>query len=50
MNMLDQEGGFHVTREGFSHLSDLEWGAVGRMSSTVGDIGVTAMLESLDRD
>ena len=42
--------GFHVTREVFTHLSDLEWGAVGRMSSTVGNIGITAMLKSLDRD
>ena len=50
MNMLDDEDGFHVTREGFAHLSDLEWAAVWRMSSTVGDIGVTALLESLDRD
>ena len=50
MNMMVEGESFHVTREGFSHFSNFEWAAVGRMSSTVGDIGVTAMLESLDRD
>ena len=50
MNMMYEGEIFHATREGFAHLGDLEWAAVGRMSSTVGDIGVTAMLESLDRD
>ena len=50
MNMMDEGGSFHATREGFAHLSDLEWAAGGRMSSTVSDIGVTAMLEYLDRD
>ena len=50
MNMMDEGESFHATREGFANLSDLEWAAIGRMSSTVGNIGVTAMLESLDRD
>ena len=50
MNMMDEGESFHATREGFAHLSDLEWAAVGQMSYTVGGIGVTAMLESLDRD
>ena len=50
MNMMDEGESFHATREGFAHLSDLEWAAVGRMSSTVEDIGVTGMLESLNRD
>ena len=48
MNMMDEGEIFHATREGFANLSYLEWAAVGRMSSTVGNIGVTAMLESLD--
>ena len=50
MNMMDEEENFNAMREGFAHLSDIELVAVGRMSSTVGDIGVTAPLESLDRD
>ena len=50
MNMMDGEETFHPTREGFNHLSDLEWSAVGRMSSTVGETAISAMLESLDRD
>ena len=48
--MLDNEETFHATREGFNHLSDLERAAVGRMSSTVGEIALSAMLESFDRD
>ena len=50
MSTMDEQESFYATREGFDHLSDLKWTAVGRTSSTVGDIGVTAMLESLDRD
>ena len=48
MNILDDEETFHATREGFNHLSDLEWSAVERMSSTVGEIAISAMLEYLD--
>ena len=47
---MDEGESLHTTREGFAHLSDVGWGMVGRMSSTVEDIGVTAMLESRDRD
>ena len=47
MNMMDEGESFYATREGFAHLSDLEWSAVGQMSSTVVDIGITAMLKSL---
>ena len=51
MNMLDDDSdGFHATREDYDHLSDIEWAAVGRMSSTVGEHAVSAMLSSLDRD
>lgn len=46
MNMLsDEEERFHVTRESYSHLSEVE-----RMSSTVGEHAVCAMLFSLDSD
>ena len=37
MNRLDDEETFHATREGFTHLSDIEWSAVERISSTVGE-------------
>ena len=51
MNMLDDDSdSFHATREGYPHLSDIEWGAVERMSSTVGEHAVCAMLSALDRD
>ena len=50
MNMLDEEKIFHGKREGFIHLSDIEWSAVERMSSTVGQTAISAMLESLERD
>uniref|UniRef100_A0AAV1US40 Uncharacterized protein n=1 Tax=Peronospora matthiolae TaxID=2874970 RepID=A0AAV1US40_9STRA len=37
MNMLDvDDDSFHVTREGYSHLSDSEWELVGRMSVLMG--------------
>ena len=48
--MMDEGESYYTTREGFADLSNLEWAAGGRMSSTAGDIGRTAMLESLDRD
>ena len=50
MNMLNEADSFHATREDFSNVSDIEWSAVGRMSSTVGESAISAMLESLDRD
>ena len=50
MNMLDEEESLHAKREDFNHLSNIEWNAVERMSSTVGETAVSAMLESLDRD
>ena len=30
------------------HMSDIEWSAVERMSSTIGEIAISAMLKSLD--
>lgn len=51
MNMLsDEEERFHATRESYSQLSDVEWSAVERMSSIVGEHAVCAMLSSLDSD
>ena len=50
MNMLDEGELFHAAREGFNHSSDIECNAVERMSSTVGETAVSAMLESIDMD
>ena len=52
MKMLDDEGddSFHGTRESYSYLSDVEWSAVERMSSTVGEEAVWSLLSSRDRD
>uniref|UniRef100_A0AAV1V357 Retrotransposon gag domain-containing protein n=1 Tax=Peronospora matthiolae TaxID=2874970 RepID=A0AAV1V357_9STRA len=51
MNMLDVEDDiFHVTHEGYSHLSDSEWEVVGRMSVIMGGPAISGMLESLSRD
>ena len=52
MNMLDDEGDdtFHDTRESYSYLSDVEWSAVERMSSTIGEEAVRYLLSSRDRD
>ena len=52
MNMLDDEGDdtFHGTRESYSYLSGVEWSAVERMSSTVGEEAVWSLLSSSDRD
>uniref|UniRef100_A0AAV1V2W1 Retrotransposon gag domain-containing protein n=1 Tax=Peronospora matthiolae TaxID=2874970 RepID=A0AAV1V2W1_9STRA len=49
--MLDvEDDSFHVTREGYSHLSDSEWEVVGRMSVLMGEPAISGMLESLSRD
>uniref|UniRef100_A0AAV1TNT1 Uncharacterized protein n=1 Tax=Peronospora matthiolae TaxID=2874970 RepID=A0AAV1TNT1_9STRA len=52
MNMLDDEDdqSFHATRDGHSHLSDVEWDAAERMGSTMGIHAVSVMLEALNRD
>uniref|UniRef100_A0AAV1UTQ6 Uncharacterized protein n=1 Tax=Peronospora matthiolae TaxID=2874970 RepID=A0AAV1UTQ6_9STRA len=51
MNMLDvEDDSFHVTREGYSHLSDSEWEIVDRMSVLMGEPAISGMLESLSRD
>uniref|UniRef100_A0AAV1U5Y1 Retrotransposon gag domain-containing protein n=1 Tax=Peronospora matthiolae TaxID=2874970 RepID=A0AAV1U5Y1_9STRA len=51
MNMLEvEDDSFHVTREGYSHLSGSEWEVVGRMSVLMGELAISGMLESLSRD
>uniref|UniRef100_A0AAV1UST9 Uncharacterized protein n=1 Tax=Peronospora matthiolae TaxID=2874970 RepID=A0AAV1UST9_9STRA len=52
MNILDDEDyhSFCATRDGYSHLSDVEWDAVERMGSTMGIHAVSVMLEALNRD
>ena len=51
MDMSDDNGGtHHATRDSYSFLSDIEWSAVERMSSTVGSDAIMAMLSGLDRD
>ena len=50
--MLDDEGDdtLHDTRESYSYLSDIQWSAVERMSSTAGEEAVWSLLSSRDRD
>uniref|UniRef100_A0AAV1V2S2 CCHC-type domain-containing protein n=1 Tax=Peronospora matthiolae TaxID=2874970 RepID=A0AAV1V2S2_9STRA len=52
MNMLDDEDdqSFHATRDGYSHLSVVEWDAVERTGTTMGFHAVSVMLEALNRD
>uniref|UniRef100_A0AAV1TSY4 Uncharacterized protein n=1 Tax=Peronospora matthiolae TaxID=2874970 RepID=A0AAV1TSY4_9STRA len=51
MDMLDvEDDSFHVTREGYSHLSDSEWEVVGRMSVPMGEPAISGMLSSRSRD
>ena len=50
MHMLDEVEGdrFYGTRESYSYLSDVEWSAVERMSSTVGEDAIWFMLSTRD--
>ena len=52
MIMLDEVEGdrFHGARESYSHLSDVEWSAIERMSSTVGEDAIWTMISTRDRD
>ena len=52
MNVLDKEGDdtFHGTRESYSYLSGVEWSAIERMSSTVGEEAPWCLLSSRDRN
>ena len=48
MNMHDDDHeDFHAAREGYSHLSDIEWEALGRMCCALGESAVGAMLQTL---
>ena len=48
MNMLDDEAeDFHPTRESYSHLSEIVWGSVERLSPTIGQEAVGALLSAL---
>ena len=52
MNLLHDVDGdsLHGTRESYSHLSNIEWSAIERMRSTVGEGAIWDMLSSRDRD
>ena len=51
MKMLDDEAeDFHPTHERYSHLSQIEWDAVERLSSTIGQEVVGAMPSALGPD
>ena len=51
MNMLDDEAeDFHPTHESYSHLSQIEWDAIERLSLTIGKEAVGAMLSALGPD
>ena len=51
MNMLDNKGDdFHPTHESYSHLSQIEWDAVERLSSTIRQEAVGALLSALGSD
>ena len=48
MSILDDEGDdFHPTYESYSHLSQIEWEAVERLISTIGQEAVGALLSAL---
>ena len=48
MKMLDDEAeDFHPTHERYSQLSEIEWDAVERLSSTIGLEAVGALLSAL---
>ena len=50
MNMLDDEAeDFHPTHESYSHLSQIEWDAIERLSLTIGQEAVGAMLSGSRR-
>ena len=49
MNMLDDEGDdFHPMHESYSHLSQIEWNAVERLRSTIGQEAVGALLSAME--
>uniref|UniRef100_A0AAV1UGM5 Uncharacterized protein n=1 Tax=Peronospora matthiolae TaxID=2874970 RepID=A0AAV1UGM5_9STRA len=51
MNVLDvEDDSLHVTRDGYSHLSDSEWEVVGGKSVLMGEPAISDVLKSLSRD
>ena len=49
--MLDDEGDdFHPTHESYSHLSQIEWDSVERLSSTIGQEAIGALQSALGLD
>ena len=46
----DNYQSFHVMREGYTHLSDIEWSVVDRMFSNFVSHIISALLDSLNRD
>ena len=49
--MLDDErDDFHPTHESYSHLSQIEWDSVERLSSTIGQEAIGALLSALGPD
>ena len=51
MNMLKDKGdNFYPLYQSYSHLSQIEWNAVKRFSSTIGQEAVDAMLSALGTD
>ena len=46
----DEAEDFHPTHESYSHLSQIEWDAVRRLSSTIEQEAVGAMLSALGPD
>ena len=51
MNMLDDEvEDFHQAHESYSHLSQIQWDAVERLSLAIGQEALGAMLSALGPD
>ena len=51
MNMLDDEGDdFHPAHGSYSHLSQIEWDTVERLSSKIGQEAIGALLSALGPD
>ena len=48
--MDDKGDDFHPTHESYSHLSQIEWDAVERLSSTIGQEADGALLSALGLD
>ena len=49
MNVVDEDS-LHAMREGFSHLSYVEWGGVESMSSIIRGLSFSSMLFAISTD